>query len=260
MNRALQVEYGDRVGSLCYEVLHQRTTPCERCKLPRVLQGETVRWETAPAPDGRVMECINSPLPNSAGRVATLEISRDITERKRMEEAIRHLAYHDVLTGLPNRALLSERLALELTQRGRRGSKLAVMLLDLDGFKDINDRLGHTVGDLFLRGMGTRLTDLLHEDHMVVRMGGDEFVLVLPGVSEQDVTDLARSVLAAVEKPLMIEGHELHVTTSIGVAISPDDGEDVDTLLRKADIALYRAKNRGRDTYQVYAEGEPAGD
>ena len=180
-------------------------------------------------------------------------VGRDITEQVQAEEQLVHIATHDVLTGLPNRRLFNDRLNLELAHAHRNQRGLAVMLLDLDHFKEVNDTLGHSVGDKLLRVVGNRLMSLLRQSDTVARMGGDEFMLLLPEIAqEEDAVRIARKVLEAIRKPYEFDGHKLHVTTSIGIAMYPEDGEDSDTLMKNADIAMYRAKDGGRDNYQGY--------
>jgi diguanylate cyclase (GGDEF)-like protein/PAS domain S-box-containing protein len=179
----------------------------------------------------------------------------DITEHKQAEEIIKRLAYHDPLTGLPNRRLLNDRLRLVMAQARRNQQKLAVMLLDLDQFKDVNDALGHGVGDQLLQVVGDRLTSLLRSSDTVARMGGDEFIVLLPEIARlEDAAGVAQKILEDIRRPFEFDGHRLHVSTSIGIAFYPDDGEDGDTLMRNADIAMYRAKNQGRDNYQRYTD------
>jgi len=180
-------------------------------------------------------------------------VTRDITERKRAEEQLAHMATHDALTGLPNRLLFNDRLTVALAHAHRNQQRLAMMLLDLDHFKEINDALGHSVGDKLLQAVGNRLRGLLRKSDTVGRMGGDEFLLLLPDIARpQDAATIAQKILEAIRIPFEFDSHELHVTTSIGIALYPKDGEDPDTLMRNADVALYRAKDQGRDNYQRY--------
>jgi len=187
------------------------------------------------------------------GRSVILSVARDITERKRAEQQLAYMATHDALTGLPNRVLFNDRLTLALAQAHRHQQKLAVMLLDLDRFKDINDTLGHSVGDQLLRVVSKRLHRLLRESDTLGRMGGDEFLFLVPDITRlEHATEVARKILVSFQEPFSVEGHELRTTASIGVTIYPDDGADADTLLKNADIAMYRAKQKGRNNYQSY--------
>jgi diguanylate cyclase (GGDEF)-like protein/PAS domain S-box-containing protein len=189
----------------------------------------------------------------SGGRRLILGLVRDITERVRAEETIRKLAYHDSLTGLPNRVLFANRLNRAMAQAHHNQSRFAVMSLDLDRFKDINDTHGHSVGDQLLDRVGKRLTGLLRKNDTVSRTGGDEFFLLLPEIAHaKDAHTIAQKVLGAFREPFVLDNHELTITTSIGVTMYPHDGEDADALLKHADIALYQAKQKGRNNYQHY--------
>lgn len=175
---------------------------------------------------------------------------RDITERKRIEDAIRHLAYHDVLTGLPNRILFTDRLVLAIAQAKRYRKTMAVMMLDLDRFKTINDTAGHHIGDLLLQSVGRRLTHTLREEDTVARLGGDEFMILLPEIKQAlSSFRVADKIVSAFKEPFICEGNELSTSASIGIAVYPDDGEDMDTLMKHADTAMYQAKSTGRNTY-----------
>lgn len=187
------------------------------------------------------------------GEIRRVLVSRDITERQRYEETIRHQAFHDALTGLPNRLLLKDRLKLAMAHAKRNSIMLAMLMLDLDRFKLINDTLGHALGDLLLQSMAKRLTGSLREDDTVARLGGDEFVILLPEIVKiEDAAKLAHKILELVRKPIKVDTHELYVTTSIGMVFYPNDGKDVETLLKNADTAMYRAKEQGRNNYQLY--------
>lgn len=175
---------------------------------------------------------------------------RDITERKRIEDAIRHLAYHDVLTGLPNRILFTDRLVLAIAQAKRYQKTMAVMMLDLDRFKTINDTSGHHIGDLLLQSVGHRLTHTLREGDTVARLGGDEFMILLPEIKKAESSfRVAEKIILSFTQPFFCEGIELFTSASIGIAVYPEDGEDLDTLMKHADTAMYQAKSTGRNTY-----------
>jgi diguanylate cyclase (GGDEF)-like protein len=177
----------------------------------------------------------------------------DITERRRYEDTIHHLAYHDALTDLPNRVLLSDRLGQALASANRTNTRGALMILDLDRFKDVNDTLGHSMGDLLLKSVGKRLKKLLRKSDTVSRMGGDEFVLLLPTVTSTESAALtATKIVTAFREPFLCGGQTLNVTASIGIAEFPDDGVDAETLLKNADIALYRVKEQGRNNFQRF--------
>jgi diguanylate cyclase (GGDEF)-like protein/PAS domain S-box-containing protein len=202
----------------------------------------------------RVVELSVSLIVDATGHGAGFRnLVRDITERKKSEETIRRLAYHDPLTGLPNRLLFTDRLAMAITGAKRNRQHLAVMILDLDYFKDINDTLGHHIGDRLLQAVGSRLTELLRKGDTVARMGGDEFLILLPEINNVGVTTtIAQKIVDSFQIPLIVDEHRLHITTSIGIAIYPDVSDDVETLIKHADIAMYRAKGSGRNNYQLF--------
>ncbi|MDO8689586.1 MAG: diguanylate cyclase, partial [Dehalococcoidia bacterium] len=169
-------------------------------------------------------------------------IVRDISERILAEEAIEKLAYYDALTGLPNRVLFTDRLALALSLAERHRRKLGVMMLDLDGFKDVNDSLGHRVGDVLLQAVSSRLSHRMRKSDTVARLGGDEFMVLLPEIiGDDDVASIADKINQSFQEAFTVEGHEIRVTASIGVTIYPEDGENADRLMGNADIAMYDA-------------------
>jgi len=181
-------------------------------------------------------------------------IVRDVTERKQVEQQLNHMATHDVLTGLPNRMLFIDRLEIALAQSKRNKHKLAVMMLDLDNFKDINDTLGHMVGDQLLKEVGYRLAGLVRQSDTVARLGGDEFIILLSDIERrEDSVGIAETVLKAFHQPFMCGNHKITSSTSIGIAVYPDDGEDIDSLLRNSDVAMYSVKTQGRNNYKFFA-------
>ena len=180
-------------------------------------------------------------------------VVRDITERTYAEEQIKHLAYHDALTGLPNRLLFKDRLTVALSHAQRDQTRLAVLFLDLDRFKVINDSLGHNIGDQLLQAVAARVQSCVRESDTVARLGGDEFTLLLPNlVHSEDAAPIAQKVIEAVRYPFHIEGREFFITTSVGISLYPEDGLDAQTLIKNADTAMYQAKELGRDNYQLF--------
>ena len=178
---------------------------------------------------------------------------RDITERTYAEEQIKHLAYHDALTGLPNRLLFKDRLTVAISHAQREHAMLAVLFLDLDRFKVINDSLGHNIGDQLLQAVAVRVQSCVRESDTVARLGGDEFTLLVPNLSQaEDAAVVAQKLLEAIRYPFHIEGRELFATTSIGISLFPEDGVDSETLIKNADTAMYQAKEQGRDNYQLF--------
>ncbi|MBI5918280.1 MAG: diguanylate cyclase [Nitrosomonadales bacterium] len=178
---------------------------------------------------------------------------RDITKRKLAEEQVRHRAHYDALTGLPNRALFYDRFRQSLATARRRNTHLALMYLDLDRFKPINDKFGHEMGDLLLEEVARRLQHCVRETDTVARMGGDEFVVLLPTVdAERDASRVAEKMLYALSQPYQLLAQCLHISSSIGVAVYPQHGSDERPLLKHADMALYFAKGAGRNNVQLY--------
>ncbi|HEY5679651.1 MAG TPA: EAL domain-containing protein [Pseudomonadales bacterium] len=187
--------------------------------------------------------------------VGTYGIARDISERKEAQEVISFQAYHDLLTHLPNRALLKDRLSLAITQARRSKRRLAVMFLDLDRFKIVNDTLGHSMGDRLLKAVANRLQSCLRRGDTLSRFGGDEFTLLLPEVrTRDDVVVIATKILDRLGGPFVIDGLELFVGASIGVAMYPEAGETEEALIQNADIAMYHVKGRGKNGYQFFSE------
>jgi diguanylate cyclase (GGDEF)-like protein/PAS domain S-box-containing protein len=234
--------------------LYARTI--ERAELVSILQQagtlQSVEVELQHA-DGRSVWVLQNLVLLGEGESAIMHATVvDISDRKRAEEQIEFHAYHDVLTGLPNRKLFTDRLNLSITRCRRSSRALAVMFLDLDHFKSINDSLGHTAGDELLLEMARRLKLCVRDDDTVARLGGDEFTIVLSDMREaNDATLVAQKILDAIKQPVAIGGMTVDVTASIGIALYPDDGAEAESLLKNADSALYRAKDAGRNAYQL---------
>jgi diguanylate cyclase (GGDEF)-like protein/PAS domain S-box-containing protein len=177
----------------------------------------------------------------------------DITERKRLEEEITHMAHHDVLTGLPNRRLFMELIRFEIAEARRNRTKTGLLFLDLDRFKEVNDTLGHEAGDKLLKTVAERLRAAIRDSDAVARIGGDEFSILIAGITRpDDITEIAQKILDAFQEKCIIAGHEFTITASMGISVYPDDSDTIESLFQYADIALYHAKNRGRNTFEFY--------
>ena len=180
-------------------------------------------------------------------------VFHDISEMKLQQEQIKHQAYHDALTGLPNRLLARDRLTMAIANAKRNRCRLAVFFLDLDNFKNVNDSLGHATGDLLLQKVAKRLQHLLREEDTVARLGGDEFLILVTNIqSNTEITALSNRLLAGFRKPIIAENHELFVTISIGIAFYPEDGTDEGTLIKNADVAMYQSKSRGKNKHHFF--------
>lgn len=181
------------------------------------------------------------------------DLKRENIERRTSEEQIRHMAHHDALTALPNRLLFRDRVEQSISQAHRNNEIVAILFFDIDHFKDINDSLGHQIGDHLLQQTGLRLQRCLREGDTVARLGGDEFIFCLPALHEiQEIIPVAERILSAVRKPFHLDRYRLNVTGSLGVSVYPGDGEDADSLMRTADAAMYHAKGSGRDNFKFY--------
>jgi diguanylate cyclase (GGDEF)-like protein len=210
-------------------------------------KGKT-RSEMIKGKDGRIISIVNKPL-NGGGWLSTHE---DITERQRTEERIVHMARHDALTDLPNRMLLRERLEHEL-KRVKRGEMLAVLCLDLDRFKSVNDTLGHPIGDELLKVVSDRLRACTREPDTIARLGGDEFAIIMTAIQQPtDAAALARRIRESIVRPFHIDGHQIVIDISTGISVAPIDATSPDQLLKNADMALYGAKGDGRGTYRFF--------
>jgi diguanylate cyclase (GGDEF)-like protein len=181
------------------------------------------------------------------------QAQQEIADRKKAEKAIKHLANHDALTGLPNRRLFTERIQLEIARSERSAQKFCLMLFDLDQLKEVNDSYGHNVGDLLLQAVSQRLLALLRKSDTVARMGGDEFLLILPEMKNpQDAIQTAERILLALSTPFHLEGYQIIISTSIGITFFPDNGKDMKQLLKNADIAMYQSKQKGGNVFHLY--------
>ncbi|MDI6716990.1 MAG: diguanylate cyclase, partial [Actinomycetota bacterium] len=244
------------IGKSMLDFIHPDYHENARKRTRLLLQGKTVGWveEKLVRLDGKTVDVeLLATLIVYQGKSVIQTIIRDITERKRAEDMLNYMAYYDFLTELPNRALFNDRLNLALAHAHRNREGLAILYLDLDNFKTINDTLGHDLGDQLLQNVTRRLICCVREGDTVSRFGGDEFVILLPEVNNAEgAIKVAKKVIDALKPPFNLNGQEVHITTSIGVSLHPHDGDDAQTLLKNAEIALYRAKDQGRDNYQLY--------
>ena len=202
-------------------------------------------WHISAAPVGKLVD----------GRRYVVSMAQDVTEQRKAQAQIEFLAYHDALTQLPNRLLAKDRMELAIRSAERAQTKAALLFLDLDNFKTINDSLGHVVGDVLLKQVALSLRECLRDTDILSRQGGDEFLIVLSDIHDSDaIMVVAEKVLEHLAQPFNIEQHELSTSLSIGIAVYPDDGNDFDTLLKKADTAMYQAKESGRNAYRFHTE------
>ncbi len=264
-----RVQEGAEATGKCYALFHGADRPCEDpaypCPVRAVAQHlQPVTLEHTPYHGNEITNTYElevSPLLNREGEFyGIIEVARDISDRLRIEKELRdsqshfyRLAHHDILTGLPNRLLFRDRLSHATQKAQRNQSRVGLLFLDLDKFKTINDQLGHDVGDALLVEVASRLQQQCRQSDTVARLGGDEFVFVLEDLhGPQDAGLVAVKVMQAMAKPVRALHHELQVTTSIGIALYPDDADSMDEVLKLADLALYAAKESGRSNYQFY--------
>lgn len=240
---------------LMYWISTQLLNPEDFLQMVQIItaERETTNHELLPCNDGRVFEAVAQPQWLNQEIVGRVWSFRDVTNRHQQERTIRYQATHDLLTELPNRLLFGERLSVALSQAVCNQTKLAVMFLDLDRFKWVNDTFGHGVGDRLLQTISKRLASCLRESDTIARWAGDEFTLLLSNIqTDQDAVLIAQRLLEAIKPPIALEGQTLRVTISIGIALYPDNGTTVDTLLKHADAALYRAKASGRNMHHLF--------
>lgn len=245
------------VGKTDYEVFSDETANMIHMNDVKVLNtGQAIQCEEIlPTKDGdHIYLCVKFPLYSGEGEIYRIcSICTDITERLEAQNEILHLAQYDSLTGLPNRSLFIDRLTQSLSKNQWNKHHLAVMFIDLDRFKLINDTLGHDVGDQLLVKVAERLNFLVHDKDSICRLGGDEFAILLTELSsDKEVVCVAEKIITSLAQSYMINQRELIITPSIGISRCPFDGNDIQTLLKKADVAMYKAKNSGRNAYRFY--------
>ncbi len=258
LKNLLGYDPADTVGRNVFELMHRDDLEAARAAFRRILDSHQLRnplefrirhrdgeWR---AFESLGTNCIDNP--HIRGVVVN---SRDVTDRKVIQQRIQHLAYHDSLTGLPNRGLLQDRLAHSIARAERGGRKVAVLFLDLDNFKNINDTFGHDVGDDLLRLVAKRLGECVRAGDTIARQGGDEFIVLLESLEDgRDASVVAQKILNSLRAAFPLGGAEQHVSGSLGIAVYPDDGHDAQTLMKNADTAMFHGKGIGKNTYQYY--------
>ena len=255
------------VGSCSFDEIHPEDRERIKALFRRTVEtgiGERAEFRLL-LKDGSIrhIESQGNVVHDASGKVSrVVVVSRDVTERKNIEENLRHLSYHDMLTGLPNRILFSDRLKQAIAAAKRdKIHILSMMFIDLDDFKEINDNFGHVTGDLALKEVASRIQDCLRESDTAARMGGDEFLVLLPAIeSPDDAIIVAKKIRHALCQPIDLGNLGLTVTTSIGIAVYPEHGSEEETLLRNADAAMYHAKKSGRNTVCVFSAVQQRND
>ncbi|HSN21846.1 MAG TPA: PAS domain S-box protein, partial [Usitatibacter sp.] len=248
----------ETMGKNVFELVHRDDAEHMRAAMRRIIE---TRQTTAPVElrfrhrDGtwRTFESLGTNCLDNPHIGGVVFNSRDVTDRKVIQQRIQHLAYHDNLTGLPNRSLLQDRLAHAIARAERSHRKVAVLFIDLDNFKNINDTLGHDVGDELLRQVARRLSDCVRVEDTIARQGGDEFIVLLDSLEDSRGASLvAQKVLNGLRMPFPLGGTEQHVSASVGISLYPEDGRDAQTLMKNADTAMFHDKSLGKNTYQFF--------
>jgi len=261
MNKTMQTWFGDQREKTCYSSIANLDAPCPYCKLGEVIhENKKVIYEPT-TPDGKSFDIVATSIKNSDGAILKMEVIRNITAEKEAQKKVKeqqekllYQAYYDSLTGLPNRRLFYDRLQQGIEKAKRNGEKMALLFIDLDRFKEINDSLGHDAGDEVLQIVAERLSKLIRAEDSLSRLGGDEFTILMQNLKQgQDASVLAQKIFKSLAKEMIIEGNKLYVSCSIGISLFPDDGELAQNLLKYADSAMYKAKAEGRNDFQFYS-------
>ena len=258
LKNLLGYEPAETLGRNVFELVHREDADAAKAAFRRIIETSHFReplefrirsrdgqWRTF---ESLGTNCVDNP--HIRGVVFN---SRDVTDRKAIQQRIQHLAYHDNLTGLPNRGLLQDRLAHSIARAERSGRKVAVLFIDLDNFKNINDTLGHDVGDELLRQVARRLGECVRAGDTIARQGGDEFIVLLDSLEDgRGASLVAQKILNSLRAPFPLGGTEQHVSGSVGIAVFPEDGRDAQTLMKNADTAMFHGKGIGKNTYQYF--------
>ena len=248
----------DIIGKKCYEIFPGSNCSTPQCPLYRIKAGnELIEYEVERMnQDGDTIYCFTTAkaFRNASGElIGILENIKDVTEKKTAEEKINFMAYHDALTKLPNRYKFNNSLINALKSCKAKKGTLAVMFIDLDRFKLVNDTMGHSYGDLILQQASNRLENCISKKDIVARYGGDEFIILMNNINEEGVAKIADLIIQKMSQPFTLDGYEIFTSPSIGISMYPEDGVDEETLIKNADSAMYLAKERGRNNYQFYS-------
>jgi diguanylate cyclase (GGDEF)-like protein/PAS domain S-box-containing protein len=261
MNTTMMKWFGDQQGKTCYSSVANLDSPCSYCKLQDVIKkNKKVTYEPT-TPDGQSFDIVATSVKNSDGTMSKMEVVRNVTEQKKIQQSLleqqrmlHYQAHHDALTGLPNRILFNDRLELAIQKANRNNTTTAVFFIDLDHFKEINDSLGHDVGDSVLKIISDMLKDTIRKEDTLARLGGDEFTVIIENLTQgQDASLLAKKILDVLANPIIVSKNKLYISSSIGISLYPDDGRSVQDLLKYADSAMYKAKAEGRNNFQFYS-------
>ena len=261
MNNTMIDWFGDQNGKICYKSVANLDEPCPYCKLYEVInENKKVMYEPN-TPDGQSFDIVATSIKNADGTTSKMEVIRNITKEKiaqenliKEKEKLDYQAHHDFLTKLPNRVLLQDRLQQAIIKAKVHNEKFALLFLDLDHFKEINDSLGHHIGDRVLQVVTKRLLKIIEHKDTLARIGGDEFTMIVENLKdEQSILPIAQKILTNLSEPILINKQELYISSSIGISIFPDDGRDVKDLLKYSDSAMYKAKSEGRNNFKFYS-------
>ncbi len=261
MNNTMIKWFGNQSGKVCYSSVANLDEPCPYCKLHEVIyENHKVIYEPT-TPDGQSFEIVGTSVKNADGSTSKMEVIRNITDQKKahedlleQKEKLHHQAHHDALTELPNRVLFNDRLEQAIEKSKRNYKDVALLFIDLDHFKEINDSLGHKAGDEVLKVVTKRLENTIRDEDTLARLGGDEFTIIMENLAQgEDASLLAQKIIKVLSEPIEIYENLLYVSSSIGISLYPEDGRTAQNLLKYADSAMYKAKAEGRNNFQFYS-------
>ena len=261
MNNTMISWFGEHIGKICYSALAGLDSPCSYCKLNDVIFRKKKVSYRPKTPDGQIFDIVATSVKNADGTTSKMEIIRNVTDNVnaqkyllQQKEQLAHQAHHDALTGLPNRVLFNDRLEKSIEKSKRNNTKIALLFIDLDHFKEINDSLGHNIGDEVLKIATQRLNNIIRKEDTLARLGGDEFTIILEDIKQgQNASLLAQKIITSIGEALVIENNSLYVSCSVGISLYPDDGNTTQNLLKYAESAMYKAKDEGRNNFQFYS-------